>query len=169
MAHLQQAGEDASVSFCNWHPEVETRLSCSYCTKSICTDCLVQVPVGIRCRECAKTEKLPTFDVRPMHYTRGMAVALGVALGGGIIWVLFTNLFGQPFLSAAFALVVGFAAGELTSLAVNRKRSILLSWSTAAAVIIAFLIHLAAAGYMGGLWGLTFLVVGIYIAYIKLR
>jgi uncharacterized membrane protein len=98
-----------------------------------------------------------------------MAVALACAIGGGIAWVLFSSIFGGTILSSAFALVVGYAAGELTSLSVNRKRSILLSWAVAAAVIIAFLIHFAATGQVGGLWGLVFMLVGVYVAYVKLR
>ena len=48
----RQAGQEANASYCNWHPETETRLFCSQCGRSICTLCMVQVPVGIRCREC---------------------------------------------------------------------------------------------------------------------
>ncbi len=169
MEHSHQAGEDASLSVCAWHPDVETRLSCSYCARSICTNCLVQAPVGIRCRECAKTERLPTFDVQPVHYTKGLGVALAVAIAGGVIWYLFNSWFdGVPFVAGLFALAVGYAAGELISLSVNRKRNILLSYAAGASVIIAFLIAIPAAGQFG-LMTLVFLAVGVYTAYMKLR
>jgi membrane associated rhomboid family serine protease len=38
---------------CYRHPRVETGLSCVTCERPICTDCLVQGPVGHRCPECA--------------------------------------------------------------------------------------------------------------------
>ena len=80
----RQAGQEATASYCNWHPETETRLSCSHCGKSICTVCLVQAPVGIRCRECGRPERLPTYDVQPSYYARAIGVGIAVAIVGGL-------------------------------------------------------------------------------------
>jgi membrane associated rhomboid family serine protease len=38
---------------CYRHPGRETYLSCSNCLRPICTDCMVQTAVGIKCPECA--------------------------------------------------------------------------------------------------------------------
>ena len=38
---------------CYRHPNVETYVSCSNCERPICTDCMVQTAVGIKCPECA--------------------------------------------------------------------------------------------------------------------
>ena len=65
----QQTGPQTVT--CHWHPTVSTGLSCGQCRRPICTDCMVQVPVGIRCRECGRAQPLPTFDVRPANYARG--------------------------------------------------------------------------------------------------
>ncbi len=38
---------------CYRHPGRETYVSCSNCLRPICTDCMVQTAVGIKCPECA--------------------------------------------------------------------------------------------------------------------
>jgi membrane associated rhomboid family serine protease len=38
---------------CYRHPGRETLVSCSNCERPICTDCMVQTSVGIKCPECA--------------------------------------------------------------------------------------------------------------------
>jgi len=38
---------------CYRHPGRETLVSCSNCERPICTDCMVQTAVGIKCPECA--------------------------------------------------------------------------------------------------------------------
>ena len=49
---------------CYRHPRVETGLSCVTCERPICTDCLVQGPVGHRCPECAGVPAGPRRQVR---------------------------------------------------------------------------------------------------------
>src|SRR5919202_2368846 len=36
---------------CYRHPDRETLLSCSECGRPICTECMTQAPVGLRCPE----------------------------------------------------------------------------------------------------------------------
>ena len=72
---------------CALHPDVETNLRCGKCEKPICPRCMVQTPVGARCKECARLYKLPTYTVSKKYYLRaaftavGMAVACGVSMG----------------------------------------------------------------------------------------
>ncbi len=171
----RRASQEADVSYCYWHPETETRLHCSQCRKSICTLCLVQVPVGIRCRECGRSEKLPTYNVQPTYYFRAVAVAFGVALAGGILWLMLNRLFGGvPFISSIFGLAVAYAIGELISLTVNRKRGIGLAWIAGGAMVIAYfisggIIYLLSSNYIGVLFSLLFLAVAIYTASSRVR
>ena len=170
----QQAGQDASASFCNWHPETETRLHCSQCGRSICTVCLVQAPVGIRCRECGRAERLPTYDVQPTYMLRALGVAVAVALVGGVIWgVVELELGWIPFVSWLIAIGVGYGASELISLSVNRKRGAPLTWIAAGAVggagIIHLLFFLGSLGGFGLLVNLVTIGVAMFIAGSKLR
>ncbi len=41
------------MATCYRHPSRETGLSCSNCGRPICTDCMTQTPVGVRCPECS--------------------------------------------------------------------------------------------------------------------
>ena len=171
----RRAGQEAEASYCNWHPETETRLFCSHCGKSICTLCLVQAPVGIRCRECGRPERLPTYDVQPTYYFRAIAVAFSVALVGGVLWLLLNSQFGQvPFISSLLGLGVAYTIGELVSLAVNRKRGVGLAWIAGSATVVAYIIsggifHLFSANFINALFSLLFLGIAVYTASSRVR
>ena len=171
----RRAGQEANASYCNWHPDTETRLFCSHCGKSICTLCMVQVPVGIRCRECGRPERLPTYDVQPTYYLRGIGVAIAVAVVGGLLWYWLNLRFaGVPLVSSIFGLAVAYAIGELTSRAVNRKRSIILSWVAGAGMVISYLIsggfiYLLSGSFITVLFSLLFLAIAVYTAASRLR
>jgi membrane associated rhomboid family serine protease len=69
---------------CYRHPNRETLLSCSNCERPICTSCLTQAAVGVRCPECARgtTASGPAGAVgeraKRALGTRGGTVAAGV-------------------------------------------------------------------------------------------
>src|SRR5688572_3257214 len=58
---------------CYRHPRVETGLSCVTCERPICTDCLVQGPVGHRCPECAGVPTGASKQVRRVSKASGRA------------------------------------------------------------------------------------------------
>jgi hypothetical protein len=162
--------EHEITTHCYWHPDVETGLSCSRCGKHICAQCMVQAPVGIRCKECGKAVRMPTYDVRPTYYARAIAVAAVIAIGGGILWAILIRLLGPiPFVPSLIAIGVGYAAGELISLAVNRKRSIGLAWLAAGSVVVAFLISWQISPFGFSLWGLLFIIIGVVFAVQRVR
>ena len=119
-----EAGGDQAqaASYCVFHPEVETGLSCSRCDRPICVRCMVQAPVGIRCRDCANVQRLPTFDVGPSFYVRASLVGGAVAVVSGFAWGLLVHLFPSAPMAGFLALAVGYAVGESISVATNRKR-----------------------------------------------
>ena len=125
---------------------------------------MVQASVGIRCPECGKAAKMPTFDVQPTYYAKAAGVGVAVAIGGGVLWVIFNAIFGGfGILSSIPALGVGYAAGELISRSVNAKRSKGLAYIAAGAVIGAYIISLPSSPQVG-FFGLIILFVGIYTA-----
>jgi hypothetical protein len=145
-------------------------LSCSRCGKYICSQCMVQAPVGIRCKECGKAVRMPTYDVQPTYYAQAIVVAAVVAVGGGILWAILNGLLGSiPFVPALIGVGVGYAAGELISISVNRKRSIGLAWLAAGAVVVAFLISWWFGPFGFGLWGLLFIILGVVFAVQRVR
>ena len=158
---------------CHWHPEVETGLSCNRCGKYICAQCLVQAPVGIRCRECGKAPTIPTYDVRPANYTWGIGVALLLMVIGAPVWVLLDNVLrvfgGYGSVSGLLAIVFGYVTGELISRAVNRKRSILLALIAVFVIVATYLISRPFSPYGFGIMDVLFVTVGAYLAWQCLR
>lgn len=155
---------------CHWHPDAETGLSCSRCGRGICPSCMVQAPVGIRCKECGKPERMPTYDVGTVHYARAVGVTLALAVLGGILWIVFNLFFGGlPFVSGLYGLGLGYCTGELLGLVVNRKRSMGLALLAGGAVVGAFLISTLAGPWSFGLWNLALVVVGVALAVQRVR
>ena len=172
------AQEPANTGKCYWHPEAETGLSCSPCGKWVCTSCIVQAPVGIRCRECGRPVRTPTYDVQLAYYVRAVGVALSITIGGGILWgVLILVLLGVTFVPSLIGLGVGYGSGELISLSVNRKRSVGLAWLAGGSVVGAFLVaRLTLFSLLGisiglGILGMgsLFMVVGAILAAQRVR
>ncbi|MBI4498926.1 MAG: hypothetical protein HY689_13625 [Chloroflexi bacterium] len=139
MSLLETGQGQPEVRYCAAHPTVETGLTCGRCGTPICPRCLVQTPVGARCRECARLRRLPIFEVSPLQYAQAAAVAAGVALALGILWSLLPLRGYGTFVAAA---AVGFLIGEAVSRAVNRKRSTGLKVIAGLAVPGAFLVSL---------------------------
>ena len=127
---------------CAAHPKVETNLRCGKCGKPICPRCMVQTPVGARCPECARLYKLPTYRVSTVYYLRAAGTALGMALVSGVLWGLACTFIPFFFLNLLIGAAVGYAIGEVVSLAVNRKRGKGLAAVAGAGVIISYLISI---------------------------
>jgi hypothetical protein len=159
---------------CSYHPDVETNLSCGKCGKPICPKCMVQTPVGIRCPDCAKTTKLPTFRLSTRHYLIAGGTALGMALATGFVWGLLRG--ALPYIIANLILAggVGYAIGEVVGRAVNRKRGKWLALIGGAAVPLSYLSSIPfnmMLNYDRVFHPLDILAVaiGIFVAVIRLR
>lgn len=71
----------AKKSNCYYHPDVETRLQCAECGKFICPKCVINAPVGYKCKECAKQkDEFKKEKIAPV-YAYGIALATGSLLG----------------------------------------------------------------------------------------
>ena len=112
---------------------------------------------------------MPTFDVQPAHYAKAVGVGVGVAIGGGILWIIFNAILGGfGVLSSIPALGVGYAGGELISKSVNAKRGKGLAYIAAGTVVGAFVINLPSSPQMG-FFGLIVLFIAVYIAVQKVK
>ena len=167
----EQAGQVATV--CYWHPETETGLSCSRCGKGICAQCMVQAPVGIRCRDCGKVQPMPTYDVGPTNYTKAIALAMVIMVVGAPLWVLVDRsllvLGAYGSVSGLLSIAFGFGTGELISLSVNRKRSTLLALIAAFVIAATYLISRLFSPFGFGLFDVLFLGVGVFLAWQRLK
>ena len=159
---------------CATHPDVETNLRCGKCGKLICPKCLVQTPVGSRCRDCAKLYKLPTYRITPVYFLRAIGAALVMAVVIGLAWGFVTSLLSFIYLNLILAAGIGYAIGEVTGLAVNRKRGTWLAVIGSIAVVICYLVNIFTFGVVPS-FGLSLIldlvgvVLGISAAVARLR
>ena len=159
---------------CAYHPDVETSLRCGKCDKPICPKCMVQTPVGARCRDCAGLDKLPTFSVSTRYYLIAAGTALGMAIACGAAWGLIEWLVPIFSLNLLLAPAAGYAIGEVVSVSVNRKRGTGLAVLGGIAVALSYAVtHLFPGAFHFGLFSIIYHIIavalGIFIAVTRLR
>jgi len=158
---------------CATHPNVETELACGRCGTSICPRCLVQTPVGARCRKCAGLRRLPTYNVSMTYLLRGAAAAAVVGGATGAAWHFLIRdsrwIYGALFVT----LGIGLAVSQAVSAATNHKRGPVLQGIAACGVVLAYFVHnlLDGAGLIpiNDLYGYVAVGLGIAIAVSRLR
>ena len=73
---------------CVNHPKRVTRVSCAACGEPICTACMRETPVGMKCPSCAR----PTLHAgalgRPKHYAMASTAGLSAAVVIGALATL---------------------------------------------------------------------------------
>jgi hypothetical protein len=163
---------------CAADPEVLTSLRCGKCGKPICPKCLVQTPVGSRCRECAHLYKLPTYRVSGQYYLRATGTALGLAIAIGFLWGFIETLIPIYIFSLIIAGGIGWVIGEVVSLSVNRKRGTWLAVIGGAGMVVCYLMSYTVDVIKSGFFGFAIyqsaysvvgLAIGVYFAVNRLR
>lgn len=108
---------DDEVTYCSYHPNVETRLRCSKCGAPICPKCAVQTPVGFRCPQCVRSQQAVFYTATPLDYA--IAVVVGLVISTIAAFIL-----GR--LGIFLALILGPVAGgviaEVVRWAIRRRR-----------------------------------------------
>lgn len=163
---------------CARHPDTETSLRCGKCGTPICPRCMVETPVGARCKTCADSRKLPVYSVSGLYYLRAIGAGLGAGIAVGLVWGLIYLYLPSYFFTILLSAGAGWLIGEAVSRAVNRKRSVGLAIIGGLAVLLAFgvalFMELNRIGYIDLSWvkiGFYFISagVGIYIAVSRLH
>ena len=161
---------------CATHPNVETNLRCGKCDRPICPKCMVQTPVGARCRECARLRRIPTYNITLAQYTKAVAVALVLSIVTGIFWSRLQSWLSFLYLDFILALLIGYAIGELVSLSINKRRGTKLQVLAGLAVVLSYIT--SRTDLVNGsinifvdfnIWSLFALFVGVVVAINRLR
>lgn len=127
----------AETMRCYRHPKRETRVSCATCGRPICTECMRQTEVGIKCPDDARlprTARAGVMKGRQILYT--FLAGLGVAVAGIPVVAV---LYGLPFVWL-ISVALGYGAGTLVNRAGGRNGGPLAMAVSAVAVAIPFLI-----------------------------
>jgi hypothetical protein len=112
-----------AIDTCHWHPDRETGLHCGNCGKAMCVECMRHHPVGVRCKECANLNRLPTYQVSKSYVARGVGAAIGLGIAGAVGLTIVLARF--PFAGFFFFIVMGglgYLIGEGIGKAVNQRR-----------------------------------------------
>jgi len=136
---------------CAADPRVETYLRCGRCEKPICPRCMIQTPVGSRCRDCAQLRKLPMFVLSPLDYLKAIGAALGGGIGGAIVLTLVLDLVPfAGFLRFFIMAGLGYVVGEAVSRATGNKQGNVLGVIAALGVPVGLIAAQAGLYMVGG-------------------
>jgi hypothetical protein len=136
---------------CAADPSVETYLRCGRCEKPICPRCLIQTPVGSRCRDCAQLRKLPMFQVGATDYLRAAGGGLAAGIAGGLIVIFLQGqfrVFGM--LGVMLLAALGYGVGTAVAKSTRRKQGTGLGIIAALAVPIGLALGRAVIFALGG-------------------
>ncbi len=140
---------------CYRHPRRETRVSCATCGRPICTECMTQTAVGIKCPDDARLPRGARAGVmKSNQIVLTLLAGIGVALVGIPAAYALLNLAG--FLTFILAIAAGYGAGTLVFRAGGRNGGPLavgVSMATVFAAFAPFLLPpLLAGSFPGGLF-----------------
>lgn len=154
---------------CPRDPGVETALRCSRCDTPICPRCLVQTPVGARCRDCARIVKSPVYTLGQADVFRAIIASVVGGVVMGLIWRLVLVPFTVGFLSIFIGAGLGYVFTRIMELATGRKRGPVVAGLAVAGIGIAWGMQVLFLGLQFGLYGLVAAGVGVYFCYQNLR
>jgi hypothetical protein len=154
---------------CPRDPGVETALRCSRCDTPICPRCLVQTPVGARCRDCARIVKSPVYTLGQADIFRAVIASVVGGVAMGLIWLLVLRPFTVGFLSIFIGAGLGYVFTRIMEVATGRKRGPVVAGLAVAGIGIAWGMQVLFLGLQFGLYGLVAAGVGVYFCYQNLR
>ena len=137
----------AETMRCYRHPKRETRVSCATCGRPICTECMRQTEVGIKCPDDARLPRGARAGVmKGSQILRTLLAGVAVALVG--VPVVFA-IFQIGFFSLILSALAGYGAGTLIHRAGGRNGgpvAMAVSGVAVAAAYSPFLVDALASG-----------------------
>ncbi|MDP9458295.1 MAG: hypothetical protein M3Q60_21530 [Actinomycetota bacterium] len=127
----------AETMHCYRHPKRETRVSCATCSRPICTECMRQTEVGIKCPEDARLPRGARAGVmKPNQILWSLLAGVAVVLLGLPVAYLVTGLVGAG--SLILSGLAGYGAGTLILRAGGRNGGPVAMTIAGIAVALAF-------------------------------
>ena len=157
------------VVMCPRDPGVETALRCSRCETPICPKCMVQTPVGARCRDCARISKSPIYTLTGLHVLRAAAASVIGGVIMGLIWGFVLLPFSVGFFSIFIGAGLGYVFTRVLELATNRRRGPVVVAFAVGGILIAWGMQFLFVEPRVAMYSLVAVGVGVYFAYQNLR
>ncbi|HSL01567.1 MAG TPA: hypothetical protein VK869_14625 [Rubrobacteraceae bacterium] len=109
----------AETMSCYRHPNRETRVSCATCGRPICTECMIQTDVGIKCPDDARLPRGARAGIMKRgQVLRSLLAGVAVAVAG--FFVVFA-IFEIRVFTLIFSALAGYGAGKLIHRAGGRN------------------------------------------------
>lgn len=122
---------------CYRHPKRETRVTCATCGRPICTECMRQTAVGIKCLEDARLPRSARTGVmKPNQILKTLLAGAGVAVAGIPVAYVLLSLAG--ILTFLLAIAAGYGAGTLVFRVGGRNGGPLAVGTSVVATLVAF-------------------------------
>src|ERR687894_3136773 len=122
---------------CYRHPKRETRVTCATCGRPICTECMRQTAVGIKCPEDARQPRgARTGVMKPNQILKTLLAGAGVAVAGIPVAYVLLSLAG--ILTLLLAIAAGYGAGTLVFRVGGRNGGPLAVGGSGGAILVAF-------------------------------
>lgn len=154
---------------CPRHPGTETALRCSRCETPICPKCMVQTPVGARCRDCARITRSPIYTLSPGGYLRAGLASLIGGVVMGLIWGSILLPFSYGFLGIFLGAGLAYVFTRMLDFATGRKRGPAVVTFAIAGILLAWAMQLLFVDWTVARYGLIAVGVGGFLAYQNLR
>ncbi|HKZ27839.1 MAG TPA: hypothetical protein VJ086_08125 [Rubrobacteraceae bacterium] len=122
---------------CYRHPKRETRVTCATCGRPICTECMRQTAVGIKCPEDSRLPRSARTGVmKPNQILKTLLAGAGVAVAGIPVAYVLLSLGG--ILTFLLAIAAGYGAGTLVFRVGGRNGGPLAVGTSVVATLVAF-------------------------------
>ncbi|MBN1261373.1 MAG: hypothetical protein JXB35_11915 [Anaerolineae bacterium] len=122
--------DEDGITYCQWHPQVETALRCYQCGAPICAQCAQRTPVGYLCRDCRRGRKQRFEQAKPSDYV--VAGVVSLILGGLAGWFIPSIGWFVVFLSP----LAGTLTAEIAWRLVGRRYGQHLWWIVAGGIVL---------------------------------
>lgn len=113
---------------CAKHPKVTTYVRCGRCDAPICVDCMVDTPVGKKCRACAQ-RRTHLEESTAGQVLRAFVITTAFAVPAGWLMYAVPIFYIMPF-------IYGGVVGEVALRAGKRSRSTAMQVATGLAALI---------------------------------
>lgn len=123
-------------------------VSCSSCGKPLCPDCMVFAPVGIKCRECARTPRSARVTLKSGRLLQAVGAGLGAGTAVGFAYYFILGRIGFFFLFFFVAAGIGYLVGEAVLRAGGHYHGVQTAVVAALSTLWAFLIPPVIASFV---------------------
>jgi hypothetical protein len=124
---------EESIMHCARHPRVETLLTCVTCGTPICTECMIETPVGMKCPTCGRSPIPAVYRVNPIRLASAMAASV---VCGAMAGAILLSLGGFGLITVLLGVAMGAGTGEVAGRASGGKRGAMLGLATGISLVV---------------------------------